>query len=157
MSKTDTVTPTCNGIIKGRPGKGRVLSLGQRKRCYDGHAMTPDNTFRYTAKRVKGKPKPVEREWCKRCRAASRKRSAVKRLAEAKKAAASQRKASDAKLSEALPTAASSKAAKARKAKTAKARKAAASSKAKPKTIRAPRKMTEGQELTAAAIRKAVA
>lgn len=69
--------PTCNGITKGRPGKGRVLSLGQRKTCYAKHAMTPDNTFTY-----KG------REWCRKCRAASRRRSVVKRLAEAKRLAA---------------------------------------------------------------------
>lgn len=80
-------TPTVNGIIKGRPGKGRVLSLGQRRRCYDGHAMTPENTFRYRAKKVAGKPRPIVREWCKRCRTASRKRSRAKRLEEAKAAA----------------------------------------------------------------------
>lgn len=70
--------PTCNGITKGRPGKGRVLSLGQRKRCYasPAHAMTDENTFSY-----KG------RVWCRKCRAASRKRSVVKRLAEAKRLA----------------------------------------------------------------------
>lgn len=65
--------PTCNGIQKGRPGKGRVLSLGQRKQCYAKHPMTDANTFTY-----KG------RIWCKKCRADSRKRSRVKRLAEAK-------------------------------------------------------------------------
>ncbi len=68
--------PTCNGIVKGRPGKGRVLSLGQRKTCYASHKMTEENTFVY-----KG------REWCRKCRAASRKRSVVKRLAEAKRLA----------------------------------------------------------------------
>ncbi len=52
-SKKESIgTPTANGIIKGRPGKGRVLSLEQRKRCYAGHAMTEANTFRYTAKRA---------------------------------------------------------------------------------------------------------
>lgn len=76
-------TPTINGVIKGRPGKGRVLSLEQRAKCYAGHRMTDDNTFRYTAKRVQGKPKPIMRAWCKRCRTASRKRSVDKRKAEA--------------------------------------------------------------------------
>ncbi len=81
-------TPTANGVIKGRPGKGRVLSLEQRKRCYAGHAMTEENTFRYTAKRVKGQPNPIERAWCKKCRATSRKASAEKRrLREAKEEA----------------------------------------------------------------------
>ena len=70
--------PTCNGIVKGRPGKGRVLSLGQRKSCYASpkHAMTEENTFTY-----KG------RIWCRKCRADSRRRSVVKRLAEAKRLA----------------------------------------------------------------------
>ncbi len=68
--------PTCNGILKGRPGKGKVLSLGQRKRCYAAHAMTEENTFTY-----KG------REWCRKCRADSRRRSVVKRLAEAQRIA----------------------------------------------------------------------
>ncbi len=77
--------PTCNGILKGRPGKGSVLSLEQRKRCYVGHPMTEDNTFRYKAitKRDKnGKAiqfAPV-RAWCKKCRVLSRKRSVAKRL-----------------------------------------------------------------------------
>ncbi len=77
--KTAVHKPTCNGIRKGRPGKGRVLSLGQRKNCYASpkHAMTEENTFTY-----KG------RMWCRKCRAASRKRSVVKRLAEAKRMAA---------------------------------------------------------------------
>ncbi len=87
-AKTETIgTPTANGVIKGRPGKGRVLSLEQRRRCYSGHTMDEANTFRYTAKRVKGKPKPVERAWCKKCRATSRKASATaRRLREAKEA-----------------------------------------------------------------------
>ncbi len=70
--------PTCNGIQKGRPGKGKVLSLGQLRNCFatPKHAMTEENTFRY-----KG------RIWCRKCRAASRKRSVVKRLAEAKRLA----------------------------------------------------------------------
>lgn len=77
--------PTCNGVLKGRPGKGKVLSLEQRKRCYVGHAMTDDNTFRYKAitKRDKNgkaiKFAPV-RAWCKKCRTLSRKRSVIKRL-----------------------------------------------------------------------------
>ncbi len=92
-TKTETIgTPTANGVIKGRPGKGRVLSLEQRKRCYSGHAMTEENTFRYTAKRAKGAPKPIERAWCKKCRATSRKSSATaRRLREAKEAAAAKR------------------------------------------------------------------
>ena len=85
-------TPTANGVIKGRPGKGRVLSLEQRKNCYAGHRMTADNTFRYTAKRIKGKPKPIERAWCRKCRATSRKSSAdQRRLREAKEAKAAKR------------------------------------------------------------------
>jgi hypothetical protein len=85
----ETHKPTCNGILKGRPGKGNVLSLEQRKRCYAGHAMTEANTFRYKAilKRDKnGKPSkfaPV-RAWCKRCRTDSRKRSVAKRLESAR-------------------------------------------------------------------------
>ncbi len=77
--KTAVHKPTCNGILKGRPGKGKVLSLGQRKNCYakpTAHAMTEENTFPY-----KG------RIWCRKCRAASRKRSVAKRLAEAKQLA----------------------------------------------------------------------
>ena len=92
-TKESTIgTPTANGVIKGRPGKGRVLSLEQRKKCYAGHAMTEENTFRYTAKRIKGKAKPIERAWCKKCRARSRKASAEsRRLREAKEAAATKR------------------------------------------------------------------
>lgn len=92
-AKTEVIgTPTANGIVKGRPGKGRVLSLEQRKRCYAGHAMTEENTFRYTAKRVKGKAKPIERAWCRKCRAISRKSSATaRRLREAKEAKAAKR------------------------------------------------------------------
>lgn len=122
MSKTQSKeigTPTANGIIKGRPGKGRVLSLEQRKKCYAGHAMTEDNTFRYTAKRVKGKPKPIERAWCKKCRAISRKSSATaRRLREAKEEKARQRE-TNAALKKALPKA--RKAAKGKAAKSAKA------------------------------------
>lgn len=95
--------PTINGVIKGRPGKGKVLSLGQRARCYAGHRMTPENTFRYTAKATKQTPKPLEREWCKRCRADSRKRSQVKRLAAAKIAARQQAKAVREELAAAMP------------------------------------------------------
>ncbi len=92
-AKTETIgTPTANGVIKGRPGKGRVLSLEQRKRCYAGHAMTEENTFRYTAKRAKGAPKPIQRAWCRTCRATSRKSSATaRRLREAKELAATKR------------------------------------------------------------------
>lgn len=80
----NTHKPTCNGIFKGRPGKGKVLSLEQRKRCYAGHAMTPENTFRYRAKIADStKRKPV-RAWCKKCRADSRKRSVAKRLESAR-------------------------------------------------------------------------
>ncbi len=107
-------TPTANGVIKGRPGKGRVLSLEQRRKCYAGHAMTEDNTFRYTAKRVKGQPKPIERAWCKKCRARSRKASAeARRLREAKELAAAKRE-TNAALRKALPKA--RKSAKGRKA-----------------------------------------
>lgn len=108
MSKTNTETigtPTANGVIKGRPGKGRVLSLEQRARCYAGHKMDEANTFRYTAKRVKGKAKPIERAWCKKCRATSRKASAIKRrLREAKEEKARQRE-TNAALRKALPKA----------------------------------------------------
>lgn len=131
-TNTETIgTPTANGIIKGRPGKGRVLSLEQRKRCYAGHAMTEENTFRYTAKRVKGKPKPIERAWCKKCRAQSRKSSAeARRLREAKEAATQKRETNAAlkarKGAKAAPVkAASPKAAKARKAATKPSGKAA--------------------------------
>ncbi len=105
-AKTETIgTPTANGVIKGRPGKGRVLSLEQRKRCYAGHAMTEENTFRYTAKRAKGAPKPIERAWCRKCRALSRKNSAAaRRLREAKELAATKRE-TNAKLRQAMPTA----------------------------------------------------
>jgi hypothetical protein len=85
MTQNGEHKPTVNGIVKGRPGKGRVLSLGQRKVCYNKptHRMDDDNIFRYTAKATKATPAPLERIWCKRCRALSRKRSQVKRLAEA--------------------------------------------------------------------------
>lgn len=120
MSKTTTKeigTPTANGVIKGRPGKGRVLSLEQRRKCYAGHAMTEENTFRYTAKRVKGQPKPIERAWCKKCRARSRKASAeARRLREAKELAAAKRE-TNAALRKALPKA--RKAAKADKPRKA--------------------------------------
>ena len=129
-------TPTANGVIKGRPGKGRVLSLEQRKKCYAGHAMTEENTFRYTAKRIKGKSKPIERAWCKKCRARSRKASAEsRRLREAKEAAATKRetnaaiKAATTKgATSAKPkrlTAVKAKGSKAAKAKGSKAAKAA--------------------------------
>ena len=95
--------PTINGVIKGRPGKGKVLSLGQRKRCYAGHSMTPENTFRYTAKATKHTPKPLEREWCKRCRADSRKRGRVRRLEAAKIEARVQAKAAKDALKAAMP------------------------------------------------------
>lgn len=115
-TQTETQTPTANGIIKGRPGKGRVLSLGQRAYCYakPKHPMTEENIFRYTAKRVKGKPQPIERTWCKKCRAISRKASATaRRLREAKEEQTRQREVK-AELTQALP-----KARKAAKPKTA--------------------------------------
>ncbi len=127
-AKTETIgTPTANGIIKGRPGKGRVLSLEQRKRCYAGHAMTEENTFRYTAPRVKGKPKPIERAWCRKCRALSRKNSAAaRRLREAKELAAAKRE-TNAKLRQSMPTASKAKGSKATKpARKAASRKVAA-------------------------------
>jgi hypothetical protein len=96
---------TVNGIVKGRPGKGRVYTLGQRRTCYAQHRMTDDNIFRYTPKPTKATPKPLERTWCKRCRAASRKRSVVKRLAAAKVMARAQRKEANAQLDAALPKA----------------------------------------------------
>jgi hypothetical protein len=95
--------PTVNGVIKGRPGKGKVYTLGQRAACYASHRMTEENTFMYTPKPTKGTPKPLTRTWCKRCRAASRKRSAIKRLAAAKVAARLQRKEVKAALDAALP------------------------------------------------------
>ena len=81
--------PTCNGIFKGRPGDGKVLSLEQRKRCYAGHAMTADNTFRYKAILERNKAGKVTkyapvRAWCKKCRTLSRKRSVAKRLESAR-------------------------------------------------------------------------
>lgn len=103
MTQNGKHKPTINGVIKGRPGKGRVLSLGQRTRCYAGHAMTPENTFRYTPKGTKATPKPLEREWCRQCRADSRKRGRVKRLAAAKTEARLQAKAVKAELTAAMP------------------------------------------------------
>lgn len=88
--------PTCNGIQKGRPGKGKVLSLGERKQCYAKHAMSEENTFTY-----KG------RIWCKKCRTASRKRSVVKRLAEAKALALAKAKEDRAALKQATAKATS--------------------------------------------------
>lgn len=84
--------PTVNGVLKGRPGKGKVLSLEQRKRCYVGHAMTEDNTFRYKAILAKDKRGRVTkyapvRAWCKKCRTISRKRSVTRRLEAARAAA----------------------------------------------------------------------
>ncbi len=76
--------PTINGVTKGRPGKGKVLSLGQRKRCYAGHTMSPENTFCYTAKKTKEMPNPLERQWCKKCRSASRALGRARRLEAAK-------------------------------------------------------------------------
>lgn len=84
MTQNGEHKATVNGVIKGRPGKGHVLSLGQRKACYAGHKMTPDNTFRYTPKPTESNPKPLEREWCRKCRGASRARGRVKRLEAAK-------------------------------------------------------------------------
>ncbi len=77
--------PTCNGVYKGRPGAGKVLSLEQRKRCYAGHEMTAANTFRYKAILARDKRGRVTkyapvRAWCKKCRTISRKRSVTKRL-----------------------------------------------------------------------------
>lgn len=134
-------TPTANGIIKGRPGKGRVLSLEQRARCYHGHKMTDENTFRYTAKRVKGQPKPIERAWCKKCRADSRKSSATaRRLREAKEAAAAKRE-TNAQLRAAMPKAGKAKGSKgARKAKRAQSSKAATAKAATPAGKSASRK-----------------
>lgn len=101
MTQNGEHKPTCNGVIKGRPGKGKVLSLGQRRRCYANHAMTPDNTFKYTPKPTESNRKPLEREWCKRCRTDSRKRSRIKRLKDALMLA----KANRAKLAAAMPKA----------------------------------------------------
>ena len=79
---------TANGIVKGRPGAGKVLSLGERKTCYVGHKMTKDNTFTYTRLRrklengrVDPKDHPSARIWCRICRAISRKGSHVRRVA----------------------------------------------------------------------------
>jgi hypothetical protein len=119
---------TVNGVKKGRPGKGRVLSLEQRKRCYAQHAMTEENTFRYTSKATEKNSNPLQRAWCKRCRADSRKRSRAKRLLEAKAVARQQRKEAKAQLDAVLP-------------------------KAKGKG----RKPTRAQELTAQSIDKAIA
>ena len=69
---------TTNGVVKGRPGKGRVYTLGQRKTCYAGHPMVGDNVFAYCPKRPDG-TRGAERVWCKKCRALSRKRSALRR------------------------------------------------------------------------------
>jgi hypothetical protein len=103
MSQNGEHKLTVNGIVKGRPGKGKVYTLGQRAACYASHRMTPENTFTYTAKPTKATPKPLERVWCKRCRTASRKRSVVKRLEAAKVAARLQRKEAKAALDAALP------------------------------------------------------
>lgn len=106
---------TCNGVEKGRPGKGRVLSLGQRKTCYAAHKMTDENTFTY-----KG------REWCRKCRAASRKRSVVKRLAEAKRLAAIKAKEDRAAIKEATAKGSTGKPKAAKKRAKATAKKVAA-------------------------------
>jgi len=98
--------PTCNGVIKGRPGKGKVLSLGERKRCYDGHSMSDENTFTY-----KG------RQWCRKCRKASRLRSRLKRLAEARALAVAKAKTDRAALKTATAKANARKARKPRAAK----------------------------------------
>ncbi len=101
MSENGEHKATVNGVVKGRPGKGRVLSLGQRKQCYHGHKMTEDNTFRYTKKPTQATPKPIEREWCKRCRGISRVASAARRrTVEAKIAAQQKREAKEATPSE---------------------------------------------------------
>ncbi len=123
-------TLTANGVEKGRPGKGRVLSLEQRAYCYaePKHRMTEANTFRYTAKRVKGQPKPIERAWCRKCRALSRKRSHDRRVAEAKAEAKRQAREVKAQLAQALP--------KARKASKPKA-KAATATPRKAKAVKA--------------------
>ena len=137
-AKTEIIgTPTANGIVKGRPGKGRVLSLEQRKNCYAGHRMTEENTFRYTAKRVKGKAKPIERAWCRKCRAISRKSSAsARRLREAKEAKAAKRE-TNAAISKA--TTRKGKGATAGKVKGSKAAKVspAKAGKTKPATVKA--------------------
>ena len=87
MTKTQE-HKTANGIVKGRPGAGKVLSLGERKTCYAGHKMTKDNTFTYTRLRrklengrVDPKDHPSARIWCRICRAISRKGSHVRRVA----------------------------------------------------------------------------
>ena len=89
MAKTKTQEHrTANGIVKGRPGAGKVLSLGERKTCYANHKMTKDNTFIYTRPRrklengrVDPKDHPSARIWCRICRAISRKGSHVRRVA----------------------------------------------------------------------------
>ncbi len=96
--------------------------------------MTPENTFRYTPKPTKGTPKPLEREWCRHCRADSRKRGRVKRLAAAKVEARLQARTVKAELAAALP----------------KPKVKAATPKAK-----ASRKPTRAQELTAESVGKA--
>lgn len=133
-AKTEVIgTPTANGIVKGRPGKGRVLSLEQRKNCYAGHRMTEENTFRYTAKRVKGKAKPIERAWCRKCRAISRKSSAsARRLREAKEAKAAKRETNAAISKATTRKGKGSKAAKVKGSKAAKVSPAKAGKVAKP-------------------------
>ena len=84
-------TKTANGVVKGRPGKGRVYTLGQRKVCYAGHPMTPANTFVYCPKLADGK-RGAERVWCRKCRALSRKRSAASRAGRMAEAVAGERK-----------------------------------------------------------------
>jgi hypothetical protein len=140
--------PTCNGVVKGRPGKGRVLSLGQRANCYNKppHRMDEENTFRYTSKPTAKNKKPLERQWCKACRALSRKRSQVKRMAEAKARVAAQRKADKTELANAMPTATP----KGKGEVTAHAHGKAAPERGK-------RKPTRAQQLTAQSVAKAKA
>ena len=133
-------TPTANGIIKGRPGKGRVLSLEQRKRCYAGHPMTEANTFRYTAKRVKGKAKPIERAWCRKCRALSRKNSATARRMREAKEEATRKRETKAQLSKALPKAKGAKGAKGGKPKRTLATTPTASAAKRAKAARAAKR-----------------
>lgn len=109
--QTFTPTPTINGVIKGRPGKGKVLSLGERRTCYHGHRMSDDNVFTYQG-----------RIWCRRCRAESRKRSKAKRAEAMQLQAKAKRADVKAQLDKALKPKATRKAAKPKTSTPAKAK-----------------------------------
>ena len=153
MTKTQE-HKTANGIVKGRPGAGKVLSLGERKTCYAGHKMTKDNTFTYTRLRrklengrVDPKDHPSARIWCRICRAISRKGSHVRRVAAE---ALEQRKASH--TARATVEAGMSKG-KARKARPAPVKASVAKAVAKAKPVAKPKAVASTPKTRAATVK----